>query len=127
MRSAFATRSAVRKEDSMAIATGTRIINAKTLIGEKVVNLQEEDLGKLEAIMIDTTNGKVAYAVLSFGGFLGLGDKLFAIPWDTLRLDTENERFILDIPKDRLESAPGFDKDHWPDMVDPQWSAEIHS
>ena len=111
----------------MAIATGTRIINAKTLIGEKVVNLQEEDLGKLEAIMIDTTNGKVAYAVLSFGGFLGLGDKLFAIPWDTLRLDTENERFILDIPKDRLESAPGFDKDHWPDMVDPQWSAEIHS
>jgi PRC-barrel domain len=72
-------------------------------------------------------SGRVAYAVLSFGGFLGMGDKLFAIPWNALTLDADNERFILDVPQERLQNAPGFDKNHWPSMADQRWATEVHS
>ena len=75
---------------------GPRLMGANTLIGNDVYNLQEEDLGDIEEIMLDMQSGEVSYAVLSFGGFLGLGDKLFAVPWKSLKLDTENKRFTLD-------------------------------
>lgn len=104
-----------------------QVISAGTLMGDNVRNPAGEDLGKLEEIMIDTSSGRVAYAVLSFGGFLGMGDKLFAIPWEALRLDQDNERFILDVDKQTLEEAPGFDKDHWPEFADRTWGAQIHS
>jgi len=65
--------------------------------------------------------------VLSFGGVLGIGDKLFAVPWVALKLDTKNKRFTMDVDKERLEMAPGFDKDRWPDMADETWSKEVHS
>ena len=71
-------------------------------------------------------SGRIAYAVLSFGGFLGLGDKLFAIPWSALELDTEDKCFILDTDVERLKEAPGFDKDHWPSMADERWATSIH-
>ena len=77
--------------------------------------------------MLDVNTGRVSYAVLSFGGFLGMGDKLFAVPWNALTLDTVNKRFVLNVGKARLESAPGFDKDNWPDMADPVWEDGIHS
>ena len=102
-----------------------RVLAADTLTGDKVVNRQKEDLGTIEHLMIDLDKGRVAYAVLSFGGFLGMGDKLFAIPWSALAVDTEERRFILNIDKKLLEHAPGFDKAHWPDMADPAWSAEL--
>ena len=68
----------------------------------------------------------IAYAVLAFGGFLGIGDKLLAIPWGALTLDTGASRFILDVSKEKLERAPGFDKDRWPAMADPAWATELH-
>lgn len=111
----------------MGEGPGPRIMSANTLTGDRVVNRQGENLGKIEDIMLDTTNGTVAYAVLSFGGILGIGDKLFAIPWEALQLDPVNKQFVLDIDKERLESAPGFDKDHWPDMADLRWSDEVRS
>jgi hypothetical protein len=77
--------------------------------------------------MLEMDTGTVAYAVLSFGGFLGVGDKLFAVPWDALELDTVNKRFVLDVEKDRLQNAPGFDKDDWPDMTDRTWASGIQS
>jgi hypothetical protein len=77
--------------------------------------------------MLDMHNGRVCYAVLSFGGFLGMGKKLFAVPWSALTLDTKNKRFVLNVEKDRLKQAPGFDKDKWPNMVDQAWAKEIHS
>jgi hypothetical protein len=61
--------------------------------------------------------------VLASGGFLGIGDKLFAIPWRSLTLDPENKCFILDVARDRLERAPGFDKDHWPAIADEHWAS----
>jgi hypothetical protein len=102
-------------------------MGANTLIGNDVYNLEDEDLGDIKEIMLDMEGGEVSYAVLSFGGFLGIADKLFAVPWSALKLDTENKRFTLDVNKEKLESAPGFDKDNWPDMADPTWQDTIHS
>ncbi len=106
---------------------GPSLMGADTLIGEDVYNHLDEDLGDIKEIMIDMRSGKIAYAVLSFGGFLGLGEKLFAVPWNALTLDTVNKRFILKVEKERLKNAPGFDEDDWPDMADQTWSAGVHT
>jgi sporulation protein YlmC with PRC-barrel domain len=106
---------------------GPRLMGANTLTGEDVYNLQNEKLGDIKEFMLDMTDGHVAYAVLSFGGVLGIGDKLFAVPFEALKLDTENKCFILDVDKARLQNAPGFDKDDWPDMADPTWVSGIRS
>lgn len=106
---------------------GPRLMGAGTLIGDDVYNHQDEDLGNIKEIMLDMNTGRIAYAVLSFGGFLGIADKLFAVPWSALKLDIANKRFILDADKERLESAPGFDKGDWPDMADPTWQNSIDS
>ena len=102
-----------------------RVLAADTLTGDKVVNLQNEDLGKIEHLMIDLGTGRIAYAVLSFGGFLGMGDKLFAIPWSALTVDTLEKRFILQVDKELLKRAPGFDKEQWPDMADRAWGTQV--
>jgi sporulation protein YlmC with PRC-barrel domain len=106
---------------------GPYVMAADTLEGDDVVNAQGEDLGVIKSIMIDVPSGRVAYAVLSSGGFLGIGDKLFAIPWHALTLDADNKCFVLNIDKERLKNAPGFDKDHWPSMADQRWATEVHS
>lgn len=104
---------------------GPEVMSATTLIGDKVVNFQGEDLGKIEELMIDLESGRINYAVLSFGGFLGIGDKFFAIPFQSLRLDTENKCFVLNMEKEHLRNAPGFDKGNWPTMTH-AWGEEIH-
>jgi sporulation protein YlmC with PRC-barrel domain len=104
---------------------GPTLMGAGTLIGNAVFNQQYEDLGEVKEIMLDMRTGQVAYAVLTFGGFLGMGEKYFAVPWKALVLDTKNKRFVLNVPKSDLESAPGFDKDDWPDMANPEWAAHI--
>ena len=106
---------------------GPRLMGANTLIGDDVYNHKDEDLGDIKEIMLDVNSGRIAYAVLSFGGFLGIADKLFAVPWSALKLDTANKRFLLNVEKKSLESAPGFDKDDWPDMADPTWQNTINS
>ncbi|WP_296948640.1 PRC-barrel domain-containing protein [uncultured Massilia sp.] len=106
---------------------GPALMGADTLLGEDVVNASEEDLGDIKEIMLDMQTGQVAYAVLAFGGFLGLGEKLFAVPWQALHLDTANKRFVLNVDKERLKTAPGFDKHAWPDMSDAQWAGQIHT
>lgn len=105
---------------------GPRLMGASTLIGNDVFNDQDEDLGEIREIMLDMHTGQVDYAVLSFGGFLGMGEKLFAVPWAALELDTTSRCFVLRVSKARLESAPGFDKQHWPDMADPEWVNDVH-
>jgi sporulation protein YlmC with PRC-barrel domain len=106
---------------------GPEVMGADTLVGNDVYNHDDEDLGDIKEIMLDMRTGRVGYAVLSFGGFLGMGEKLFAVPWNALKLDTENKRFTLNVPKDRLKGAPGFDREHWPNMADETWAKEIHS
>ena len=104
---------------------GPQLMGANTLVGNDVYNHKEESLGDIKEIMLDISSGKVSYAVLSFGTFLGMGEKLFAVPWDALKLDTQNKRFVLAIEKERLSKAPGFDKHKWPNMADKTWAKDI--
>lgn len=106
---------------------GPEIMGADTLVGNDVYNHRDEDIGDIKEIMLDMRSGRVGYAVLSYGGFLGMGEKLFAVPWSALKLDTANKRFVLNVEKDKLADAPGFDKDHWPDMADRSWITQVHS
>lgn len=102
------------------------LMGANTLIGNNVYNSKSENLGDIKEIMLDMRTGRVSYAVLEFGGFLGMGSKLFAVPWSVLKLDTVEKRFIFDVSKESLENAPGFEKDDWPNMADPAWEKGIH-
>ncbi len=97
------------------------------LIGKDVQNPQtNENLGNLNEIVVDPDSGRVLYGILSFGGFLGLGDKLFAVPWSELRLSSDYKTLALNVDKEKLKDAEGFDKDNWPDMSDTQFSERIH-
>lgn len=98
-----------------------RTLSATSLIGDEVMNTKGEHLGEIEELMIDLHTGEVAYAVLSFGGILGVGDKLFAVPWGALALDLDEQKFVLDVDKQFLQNAPGFDKKNWPDFASPQF------
>ena len=99
----------------------------RSILGAKVVNAEREDPGTIEDLVIDLTDNRIAYAILSFGGFLGVGDKNFAIPWEALSFDLSAKTAVLKIDKDRMTNAPGFDKDNWPDMADATWGKEVHS
>jgi hypothetical protein len=104
----------------------TNFIKTKdSVIGTKVVNAQNEDLGKIEDIILEAGSGRAAYAVLSFGGFLGMGDKDFLIPWSAFSFDLANNRALLNVDKDRLKNAPGFDKNSWPNMTDPAFGQGV--
>ena len=103
-----------------------RTLGARTLTGDPVVDQAGNSIGSIEELMIDVVTGRVAYAVLSFGGFLGIGDKLFALPWTSLTVDETNKRFVANVSKETLEGAPGFDKDRWPDLSDPVYAAGIY-
>lgn len=103
------------------------VLPANTLIGDHVRNVEGEDLGTIEELMIDLHSGRIVYVVLSFGGILGIGDKLFAIPWNAMSLDPDDNEMVLDVKRETLEQAPGFDKEHWPTMADRNWGEEIHS
>ena len=101
-----------------------RCLTTASLQGSSVKDPSGSDLGTIKELMIDLVDGRVSYAVLSFGGFLGLGDKLFAVPWGALHYNIIQEHFVLDIDRERLEHAPGFDKDAWPNFADPRFRVE---
>ncbi|MGZ8422768.1 MAG: PRC-barrel domain-containing protein [Nitrospira sp.] len=111
----------------MAIKTGRQLLPASTIEGTAVQNAAGEDLGEINELMIDLEKGRIAYAVLSFGGFLGMGDKLFALPWEALNIGPEGDVFILNVPREKLDNAPGFDKDNWPDWADASWGETVHT
>jgi sporulation protein YlmC with PRC-barrel domain len=112
------------EEDTMTAFR--RTLSAASLNGAPVYNRAGEKLGKVEELMIDVLTGRVTYAVLSFGGVLGIGDKLFAIPWTSLTVDEAQKRIVFDIDKALLENAPGFDKEHWPDLGDLEYANKIY-
>ena len=105
---------------------GPDVMAASSLEGETVLNNQGDTLGEIEEIMLDVKSGRIAYAVLAVGGFLGIGEKYFAVPWRALTLDTDRKCFLLDVDKDTLVNAPGFDSDHWPAMADESWATDLH-
>ena len=117
----------------MVTANIPLFLTARTINGDKVINTAKEHLGKIEDLMIDLENGRVAYAVLSFGGFLGLGNKLFAVPWEALTVKPHEHAFVLNVGKETLEKAEGFDKDDWPVTCEQlatstrEWLANIYT
>ncbi|SAL88505.1 PRC-barrel domain-containing protein [Caballeronia arvi] len=105
---------------------GPDVMAASTLEDTTVVTSDGEDVGKISKIMLDVRSGRIAYAVLSSGGFLGIGDTLRALPWNALTLDTDQKCFRVDATAERIKSEPGFDKDHWPAMADMAWGSSLH-
>lgn len=104
-----------------------RAYRASQLIGMDVRNSQGQDLGSIDDIVFDLDSGRIRYAAISFGGFLGIGDKLFAVPIDVLRMKhgADESHFVFDVTKDRLANAPGFNQDAWPNLGDRKWHDEV--
>ena len=103
------------------------VVSAPKIIGEAVINRDKENLGKVQDLVIDTELGSVAYAVLSFGGFLGMGNKLFAIPWQAFEFSATEYKLILNVNKEKLKNAPGFDPEKMPNFADRSWGESVHS
>ncbi len=101
-------------------------ISATAIIGNKVMSNSGESLGRIEDLMINISGGRVAYAVLDYGGVMGIGNKYFAVPISGLKLDIENECFFLNLSREYLDDARGFDKSDWPASVDPHMLEAIH-
>jgi len=98
------------------------VVSASKIIGESVVNRKSEKLGKIHELVIDANAGRLAYAVLSFDG------KHFAMPWSAFEFANTENKLILDVDKQKLEAAPGFDKNNkWPDFADRVWGDDIHN
>ena len=97
-----------------------RVLAADTLKGDKVTNSKGEDLGKVEAIMLDLARGRIAYVVLN------RSHKLLAVPWEVLTVSFHDKKLILNVSEETLKSAPGFDKDNWPDSGDFDWLAKVY-
>ena len=102
------------------------VLSATTLEGTNIKNPAGEGLGDIKDLMIDLETGRVAYAVVEFGGVLGIGSKLFAVPLPALKQDSVNECFVMNTSQEALERAPGFDKDEWPDFADRTWQTAVH-
>ena len=106
--------------------TLNRNLSAGTLIGDSVRNAQGEDLGNLKEIMLDVDRGQIAYGVLESGSVLGMGGKLFAIPFEAFTVDRDDHKLVLNVEKETLKNAEGFDKNNWPDTANEQWGRRIH-
>jgi sporulation protein YlmC with PRC-barrel domain len=100
-------------------------LSATTIIGTDVTNADGQDLGKIEEIVIDLEFGVISYAILSYGGFMGMGNKWFALPWRAFSPSNSEKKFVMGISEDKLKDAEGFDKDSWPRM-DRSWGAALH-
>jgi sporulation protein YlmC with PRC-barrel domain len=101
-------------------------VKVSSIIGTDVVNPQGDDLGDVKEVVIDPRTGRIAYAVVSFGGFLSMGEKLFAIPFSSFKYNVTTNKYVLDVTKERLKAAPGFDADHWPSMSDEKWNRDVY-
>jgi sporulation protein YlmC with PRC-barrel domain len=111
---------------SLAVSDAV-LLRSKALFDYRVKSPQGEDRGKIEEVIIDMEVGRVAYAVLSFGGFLGLGDKWVPVPWDAVTLRPAEKVLLLNIAKEKLQKAPNFEGTTLPELADRQWGAVIHT
>ena len=118
-----------RTEDTTRFTVDRRqphVLRTETLAGARVRNSAGEDLGRIEDLAIDLPTGQLVYAVVSFGGFFGMGGKYFAVPWSALRPDENGRQFVLDVDRKTLEAAPGFDTKDSPEMAPEPFGAMLH-
>ncbi len=102
-----------------ALYRGTKII------GSVVRDGKDRKIGEIKDLVLDARRGEVAYAVVSFGGAMGVGHKYHAIPWQALEPGDDGRYYVLHADRETISQAPGFDKAKWPDMADRRWSADI--
>ncbi len=110
-----------RNDEDPQANTPVKVLTASSVIGDKVENFNGDDLGHIKDVMLNMQTGCTEYVVLQYGGFLGMGEKYFAVPFRTLALNPANRSFVLNREKDYLKNAPGFDKDHWPETNSRHW------
>jgi sporulation protein YlmC with PRC-barrel domain len=105
-----------------------QVSRVSKILSTAVKSHSGDSLGDIKDLVLDPESGQVAYAVVTFGGVFGVGNKLFAVPFQALRWVRDNEYYILDIDKTILENAPGFDNDHWPNSLSKwdQQREELH-
>lgn len=103
-----------------------RFLSATTVMGNQVINLGRDELGTITDIIFDVPLSQISYAIISYGGFLGIGEKLFAVPWRAMVLDPEQRAFILNISREIFENSAGIDKNNWPDFSDRVWGEQLH-
>lgn len=103
------------------------LLSSSSITSDLVLDPKGDHAGRIKDLMIDTASGRIRYAVVSFGNFLGIGNKLFAVPWSALNVDLAKECFVIDVTRERLKQAEGFDPDNWPDMASPAWSRNQHT
>jgi sporulation protein YlmC with PRC-barrel domain len=123
VQNASAKKSIVRSMPESKHINAFRVDN---IIGSGVINLEGKRIGTINDLVIDIDTGNIKYATLEFGGFMGFGDKLFAVPWQSLTAVPAEGIFIIDQSEKKLEKAPGFDKNNWPDINDKSWGAGIY-
>ncbi len=109
------------------IIPGQIMMSIDAFIGDNVYNPKGERLGNIQDIVLDIQSNKLRYAIVSSGGFLGMGRRLLAVPWNALDLDPDNGKILLNLEATQISNAPGFDRNHWPNMSDSAWAASIHS
>jgi sporulation protein YlmC with PRC-barrel domain len=105
-------------------------VRASKLKGMKLQNSQGDHVGNIQDMVIDTASGDIRYAAVTYGGFLGFGNKLFAVPFEALQVgresgDSDNRVMILDVSEEQLKGAEGFDEDRWPSFADESFAAEL--
>jgi sporulation protein YlmC with PRC-barrel domain len=116
----MATEQTVNKDET------SDLISSEKVEGTAVMNRKGEKIGSIENVMIEKRSGKVAYAVMSFGGFLGIGERYHPVPWNALTYDTNLGGYVMDADKSRLEGAPSYSSAENPDWTDREWGRRVH-
>ena len=93
----------------------------------ELTNAQGEELGEIEEVLIDPNTGRIAYLLVEHGGFLGMGEDVFAVPWGVARYVSENDELVLDISEERLKNAPRFDRKDRSPLGEREWAMSVHS
>lgn len=118
------------KNHANTSATTGKTVRVSEVIGMNIYNPQGEDVGEVNDIVLDPNTGKLRYAAVTYGGFLGIGDKMFAVPWEAFQCardtdDPDDYRLTLDVSKRQLEGAQGFNQDNWPNFADPNFTRDL--
>ena len=117
---------AMQKSQSVETDETSNLISSDKVDGTAVYNREGEKLGSIHSVMIDKISGKVAYAVMSFGGFLGMGDSYHPLPWHVLTYDTGQGGYVVDLDRNKLEEAPTYATSETPNWSDRRWGQQVH-
>ena len=116
----------MQQGQSVATEETSDLISLDKVEGTAVYNHQGEKLGSIHTLMIDKISGKVAYAVMSFGGFLGIGDRYHPLPWSVLKYDTRQGGYAVGLDRSVLEGAPTYGTTETPNWSDRRWGEQVH-